>query len=341
MVSAFYPDPNNDVVVLCKLFWETKELLDRSSRPGALILATARVLGYRSNRMGKYKVSLTASDICDAFEIWMNHDGVYQNGIYSCCGEKARDSVCEKSWMSFYLLPYMNESHEIDLKQATLAILLDSQKKGLLVGSPKATFPHTIHEFPIITTSLVEELINKVRQVKFKYDTRADSVHKAYTDPKFSNIIYVCPLFWEGRDHLCQGSRPGTIILYVAQLLGYQNVLCGVTEDFTEQQHNMSDLPSSLSEISDTDIKDMNSPFSGATVGEGCLSQRSKTSDKKEITAVAICYAFEVWMNHKGSYENGLYTCCMESARYSVCDKSVMRECVKEMETSINAVQTS
>lgn len=86
-------------VVLCQSFWERSEYLGLGSRPGALILAASHSLGYMDHPWGTDHATLTPSGICSAFEIWMNHDGVYENGVYACCGEKVRDSVCEQSCM--------------------------------------------------------------------------------------------------------------------------------------------------------------------------------------------------------------------------------------------------
>lgn len=99
-LTHVYPYPDSGNIVLGQSFWEKKEYLDQWSRPGALILAASQILGYRENISDTYGAgTLTASDIHAAFEIWMNHNGIYKNGIYSCCGEALRDSVCEESSM--------------------------------------------------------------------------------------------------------------------------------------------------------------------------------------------------------------------------------------------------
>ncbi|XP_053327469.1 uncharacterized protein LOC128501852 [Spea bombifrons] len=87
-------------------FWVQNKYLGLGSRPGTLILETARFLGYelfpapKEDGAGKSGRSLTAYDVCWAFETWMNHDGFYTNNEYSCCGERARDSVCVASKMA-------------------------------------------------------------------------------------------------------------------------------------------------------------------------------------------------------------------------------------------------
>lgn len=335
-----YPNPDSVNIFLGQSFWESKEYLDQWSRPGTLILAASQILGYR-NVAG----TLTASDIYAAFETWMNHNGIYKNGIYTCCGEALRDSVCKESSMSHSLLPYMNEFDETDLKKATLDILWDCQKKCLLVEhieKPQALL--AIPEFPIITTSLVQELIEKLKQVKFKCDTRADKI--AYTDPRTRNIIYVGNHFWKQKDYLSSGSRLGTIILYVAQLLEHPHLFDGATKDITSEttvEHQGSNSPRSFQEPLNESIhnhdRDPPLPLKNSTpsnIGDSLFNKsKSETYGKCKHTADTICAAFEKWMSHKGSYENESYTCCMETARHSVCNKSVMRSCLSELESRL------
>ncbi|KAM5152712.1 uncharacterized protein ACMZJ9_010839 [Mantella aurantiaca] len=331
------PYPDSVSIILCQSFWEGKEHLDLWSRPGALILAAAHILGYRDYPMDKYDVgTLKASEICAAFEIWMNHDGIYENGVYTCCGEEVRDSVCEESRMSCSLLPYIPESDETYLKQATLDILLDSQKKCLLVElteEPQALL--ITPKFPIITISLVQDLIRKLKEVKFKCDRRPNSMKIAYTNPKTRNVIYMCPLFREEKDYLCQGSHLGTIILHAAQLLGYRYHLDGATEGNTSyatvQHYKRSTSPTSLVETINQNFHNHNSDSAlscPSNIGSSLLN-KSETSSNNETTADMICAAFEMWMSHKGNYENGSYTCCMETSRHSVCEKSVMKSCLQ------------
>ncbi|XP_040214021.1 uncharacterized protein LOC120944162 [Rana temporaria] len=342
-LTHVYPYPDSVSIVLDQSFWEKKEYLDQWSRPGTLILAASQILGYRENISDTYGAgTLTASDIHAAFEIWMNHNGIYKNGIYSCCGEALRDSVCEESSMSHSLLPYMNKSDETDLKKATLKILWDCQKKCLLVEpleEPQALL--TLPKFPIITKSLVEELIEKLQQVKFKCDTRANGIKIAYTDPRTRNIIYVGNLFWKEKDYLGRGSRLGTIILCVAQLLGYPHLFDGATKDVTSEttaEHQGSNSPRSLKENLNKNIHNHNRdsplPLKNSTPSNtgDPLFNKSETYGEFKNTADTICAAFEIWMSHKGSYENRSYTCCMETARHSVCKNSVMRSCLNELQ---------
>lgn len=236
----------------------------------------------------------------------------------------------------------MNGSDETALKKATLKILWDCRKKCLLVEpleKPQALL--TLPKFPIITESLVEELIEKLKQVKFKCDTRANGIKIAYTDPRTSNIIYVGNLFWKEKDYLGTGSRLGTIILYVAQLLGYPHLFDGATKDITSEttvEHQGSNSPRSLKENLNKNIHNHNRdpplPLKNSTpsnTGDPLFS-KSETDGEFKNTADTICAAFEIWMSHKGSYENGSYTCCMETARHSVCKNSVMRSCLNELQ---------
>ncbi|XP_041433283.1 uncharacterized protein LOC121398293 [Xenopus laevis] len=81
------PDANEIVIYLSPDFWQQNEMLECGSRPGTLILELSHVLGYkryleRPKEEGEGNkdpplFSLTASNICWAFETWMIHKGFY------------------------------------------------------------------------------------------------------------------------------------------------------------------------------------------------------------------------------------------------------------------------
>ncbi|XP_075034779.1 uncharacterized protein LOC142097085 [Mixophyes fleayi] len=290
--ATVYPTPNNIVIGLCRAFWLRKKYLDCSSCPGAFILIAASILGYRTERFKEHtQHPLTADGICAAFEIWMNHRGIYHNGSYSCCGETSRDSVCEASPMRLSLFCLSDEQKKLaqEIKQTTLKILLDAQKKHLLVDKPD--IPDAVQSMtdcPLITSDLVRKLIIKLQHTTFEGDVRPRTKGViAYVCPKFINVIYLCPLFWKEKEYLGYGSRPGTIILHVAHMLGYRHILNSDPEE--TKQHNM-----------------------------------------RVLTADGICNAFEFWMNHQKPYTDGSYPCCGETERDSVCEKSFIQLCLKE-----------
>ncbi|XP_068103187.1 uncharacterized protein [Hyperolius riggenbachi] len=302
-VAIVYPGPDYTVIALCQAFWARQEYLSQASRPGALILAAAHTLGYpeitwMTDSWAKYRApTLTATDICTALEVWMNHGGVYRDGSYTCCGEKARDSVCVQCRLSFEILPYVSDAEEEDLKRSALGVLLDCKRKGLFVnGEPHLEGLSTMPTFPMITLQMVEDLIGKLQHVRFRRDDRPGNAKHAYVDRRSKDTIYLCSFFWKGKDYLTCGSQPGTIILHVAQLLGYRDLLSSTTVDISMDTTSQ------------------------------CIMEADKP-----IRADQICAAFESWMNHRGQYVDGSYTCCMETVRNSVCERSVMKSCVLEL----------
>lgn len=122
-VAYVYSKSGDKTVYLCKPFWELSTDLREKSQPGTLIHEASHFLGthdityseasiYVACR-GKLvksksdpsapdlkplaKAVLNANNIKYEFEITLNHKGRYENGRYSCCGEKAVNSVCEST----------------------------------------------------------------------------------------------------------------------------------------------------------------------------------------------------------------------------------------------------
>ncbi|XP_039350359.1 apolipoprotein L3-like, partial [Mauremys reevesii] len=119
-------------------FWEASTDLGEGSQPGILIHEASHFLGIRDitysketisvacrGKLAKLKVDsepsvpdlnplekavLNANNIQYEFEITLNHKGRYENGKYSCCGEKAVNSVCEKAVPDEFLIHYFRES---------------------------------------------------------------------------------------------------------------------------------------------------------------------------------------------------------------------------------------
>ncbi|CAM4628966.1 unnamed protein product [Caretta caretta] len=122
-VAYVYPTTGDKTVYLCKPFWELSTDLREKSQPGTLIHETSHFLGthdttYSNESIyvacrGKLvksksdpsapdlkplaKAVLNANNIKYEFEITLNHKGRYENGRYSCCGEKAENSVCQSA----------------------------------------------------------------------------------------------------------------------------------------------------------------------------------------------------------------------------------------------------
>ncbi|CAM5092892.1 unnamed protein product [Natator depressus] len=122
-VAYVYPTTGDKTVYLCKPFWELSTDLRENSQPGTLIHEASHFLGTHDITYSKEsiyvacrgklvksksdpsapdlkplaKAVLNANNIKYEFEITLNHKGRYENGRYSCCGEKAENSVCESA----------------------------------------------------------------------------------------------------------------------------------------------------------------------------------------------------------------------------------------------------
>ncbi|XP_056391845.1 uncharacterized protein LOC130284916 [Hyla sarda] len=302
-IGALYPASSFPVIGLCSEFWQRHENLSFCSRPGSLIKTGAHILGYHDSDKfwmeGNQRPVLGASRISEAFEVWMRHKGEYVNGSFVCCGEKSIQSVCENSDMRFALHCTLNEEQK-DLaettRKATLTILYDALNKELIVDDS-----HLIHlqgcavMLPLIPQTLLAKLIMKLEKVTFKCDSRPrHEAIFAYPGGKAQDVIYLCPLFWLQNERLRNGSRIGTLILCVSQMLGYRHVL-----DRTSNPE-----------------------------------EPTGPQDPHLLTADDICSAFECWMMHREPYTEGSYCCCGENNEISVCRKSIMgtelRQCLRE-----------
>lgn len=311
--GAIYPAPSAAVIGLSTEFWQRHENLRFCSRPGALIMAAACILGYHnydeSHLMDGMEENqrrvLRATHISDAFEVWMKHKGNYVNGSYSCCGETSEHSVCEDSDMRFFLHCIMDEEQEQlaeTSRKATLRILDDVWNKKLCKdNSHPELLQQSMVPFPLISVTLLADLMKKVEKVTFKCDNKPrNETLIAYPGAQEQDVIYLCPLFWKQSDRLRLGSRIGTLILCASQMLGYSHVLDGT---------NKPEEPM------------------------GC-------QERDLLTADDICAAFELWMRHREPYLGGSYSCCGEGNEISVCRESLMalglRQCLLEVTYIIN-----
>ncbi|XP_065417387.1 uncharacterized protein LOC112061527 [Chrysemys picta bellii] len=125
--AYIYSESGDKTVYLCPEFWKASAYLGEGSQPGTLIHEVSHFLGIRDinhskesihvafawrGKLAKLKVGsepsvpdlnslakalLNANNIECEFEITLNHKGKYKNGKYTCCGEKAMNSVCERA----------------------------------------------------------------------------------------------------------------------------------------------------------------------------------------------------------------------------------------------------
>lgn len=118
-IAYVYPTEMG-VIYLCPLFWKQQETW---SQPMTLIHEVSHLLGYKhtiEENIEKVKTSqqyklcpVSVWDIEMAFSLFMDHSSIYTNGSYSCCGETSRDTVCEKSAMSYKLRYVSNKTNYI------------------------------------------------------------------------------------------------------------------------------------------------------------------------------------------------------------------------------------
>ncbi|XP_018091156.1 uncharacterized protein LOC108701268 [Xenopus laevis] len=162
-----------------------------------------------------------------------------------------------------------------EANQRTLRILFDALEKKDSVLVEKCGDANGLlrqKNCPMIPMCLVQDLITKLQNVEFR--KREYMVHESYdlTDSD-KIIIYLSPHFWLQKETLDIGSRPGTLILAAAQILGYKYYAETPTDEGHVQQHPPT-VP---------------------------------------LSAYSICSAFESWMRHRGLYSGSYSCCGEES----------------------------
>ncbi|XP_040214098.1 uncharacterized protein LOC120944208 [Rana temporaria] len=311
------PTDGDRIVYLCPQFWQQHEFLQLNSRPGTLIHKTSLLLGYKDaieENTEKVKKSqqhklcpISALLIQIAFSFFMNHQGSYIFGFYSCCGETSRDTVCEKSIMSSILrILYISKASLLskeegkmanEAKQRALNILNDALKKkdSLLVDDPEEfSKEKKLVLFPLIGTDLVKDLIGELQKVTFKRNKDPENETKmvAYVNKIAGDrTVYLSINFFEQSEFLQINSRPETLIHEVSHFLGY-----------------------------------------GHTIREN--EEKLKTSPQHKLCPISVNKietALSFLMNHSATYTDGSYSCCGETSRDTLCEKSIMTQRLRKM----------
>ncbi|KAE8581558.1 hypothetical protein XENTR_v10024829 [Xenopus tropicalis] len=301
-ICYIYPRSHERIIYLGPRFWKQGQFLGADSRPGLLIKKAAQFLLHQipgavpaehgTVVQGQRHEALSANQIRREFERVLKHRGIYTGHFYLCCGETARDSVCEDSFYSSrpWLLSEEEWGMAEEAKQRTLRILFDALEKKdcLLVENPEDFVGvQRLRNCPLIPICLVQDLISNLVSVRFRRGHGVNIVLEYLGNI----IIYLSPQFWQQKEMLECGSRPGTLILELSEFLGYKRCWKGpeeADEVVQEQPHNFP------------------------------------------LTAYSICWVFETWMSHAGSY-SGTYSCCGEKARDSVCALSHLSVCLNDI----------
>ncbi|KAM4023812.1 uncharacterized protein ACNLHF_024750 [Anomaloglossus baeobatrachus] len=173
-----------------------------------------------------------------------------------------------------------------EVKERTRRLLSDvlKKKKSLLVEDPKlfGILKLETHKV-LITTDLVEELMQELEKVTFAKDNSPEENIgvNAYVYPSSKDkAIYLCAGFWK-KDPTPK-SQEETIIHEVSHFLGYEHKV----------QKNKDRV------------------------------QKSPQSMLCPLTAYSVASALTSEMDHLGSYTDGSYSCCGETSRDTVCEKS-------------------
>ncbi|XP_069498928.1 uncharacterized protein [Ambystoma mexicanum] len=150
----------NKIIHLCPLFWEAPESLQKDSQPGTLIHEVSHFLGTtdivynedtrrqefccegRAMRRTRESVDGQKEDLKEIitnadnveyeFEITLNHKGTYEwmkrgpltYRAYTCCGERAENSVCIKSVDPRFITSFdASRGDSTEIKQDAAAML--------------------------------------------------------------------------------------------------------------------------------------------------------------------------------------------------------------------------
>ncbi|XP_062823310.1 uncharacterized protein LOC103279011 [Anolis carolinensis] len=206
-------------------------------------------------------------------------------------------------------------------KEGAIEILKDALKKKdkvlmkiptKVVTKGEAKEPFWMKRHAILTEDLVKKLLVELKIVRFKKDIYKNNTF-AYVKPRDeTRTIYLCNLFWDAPKYLQENSQPGTLIHEVSHFLGTADIVYGNYENPTLQIGCKGDM-----------VKDVHFRPASSSTASPVEEEVHDALWKAFWNADNVEYEFERTINHKGSYEGGKYSCCRETARYSVCDQSV------------------
>nr|XP_008110710.1 PREDICTED: uncharacterized protein LOC103279113 [Anolis carolinensis] len=214
-------------------------------------------------------------------------------------------------------------------KQQTLDIMLDALKKKdkvlmkvpqtvFLKGEEKESFWMQRHA--ILTEDTVQKLIAELKEVTFKKNIREPFTYAYIERTNEKKTIYLCDMFWKAPEYLEKDSQPGTLIHELSHFLG--------TTDITYEESTLyAACKGSLVKGSPLNPFPPKEDYWERALGNAFLNANS------------IAHEFELTLNHKGSYEDGKYSCCRETKRHSVCESSVpdhFHTCTLDKTTSRN-----
>lgn len=204
------------------------------------------------------------------------------------------------------------------IRTATMEIVQDALEKqfyGFPVSFNRTcSIPDDPYKFcSIPTKSFLQDLLEKLEEVKFKEDTDPEmSDIFAYVIPgDMDDIVYLCECFWGALDNLpceyesnnkCFDSKPGTLIHEVSHLLGTEDITYDrLTVQFWEYEFGR-----------------------GFWMGT-CLVDEEDVDPARvamyvvQINANSLEHEYETIINHERSYQDGKYLCCGETRINSVC----------------------
>ncbi|KAG9337008.1 hypothetical protein JZ751_029925, partial [Albula glossodonta] len=128
------PEEDASTVYLCEEFWDAPDHLCRDSKPGTLIHEVSHLLGTDDvtyelvtvelwedygtllGQSGSVRgedgewhsreevAQINANTLEHEYETVLNHEGVYRDGKYTCCGEAKRHTVCRHRSTGHYHL---------------------------------------------------------------------------------------------------------------------------------------------------------------------------------------------------------------------------------------------
>nr|XP_008123625.1 PREDICTED: uncharacterized protein LOC103282675 [Anolis carolinensis] len=205
-------------------------------------------------------------------------------------------------------------------KQGAIEVLQDAlkKKKKVLMRLPmkivvteEEKYQFWMKRHAILTEDRVKKLLEELKKVRFQKNNYKQNVYAYVKQHDETRTIYLCQLFWDAPEYLQRNSQPGILIHEVSHFLGANDIAYGndvkpilyVGCKGFMIKSNFRPALSSIASPFEYDVQD-------------ALRKAFWNADNVE-------YEFELTINHKGSYMGGKYSCCGETARYSVCDRSV------------------